>query len=58
MPVKFEHPSEFGDLTVYVNAEYIRPASKEEQLRSKEAARNDGGRGVIDVGGVQCFVND
>ena len=40
----------------YQTGEYIRQATPEEVSASVEAARRDGGRGVIVVDGQSCYV--
>ena len=37
----------YGDLHDYATGEYLRPATKEERTASRDAARSDGGSGVI-----------
>lgn len=48
----------YGRLVDYRTAEVIRAASADEQQASLEAAGRDGGRGVIDVAGRRCYVED
>ena len=45
-------------LMKYSDASYIREATKDERRESAEAARYDGGAGVITVEGVDCYVED
>lgn len=45
-----------GYLTNYKTGDVIRPATRDELRLSKAAAKRDGGRGVIMVDGVSCFV--
>lgn len=40
----------------YDTAAAIRPATAAEEAASIEAARHDGGRGVIEVDGRRCYV--
>ncbi len=40
----------------YKTGEIIRPATDAELAASIEAAKTDGGRGVIVVDGVSCYV--
>lgn len=40
----------------YHTGEYIRAASEAELAASIEAAKVDGGAGVIEVDGVSCYV--
>lgn len=40
----------------YKTGETIREATEEETQESREAAESDGGRGVIEVDGVNCYV--
>ena len=47
-----------SDLMDYDTAEAIRPATVEERAESTEAAKHDGGAGVIDVDGRRCYVAD
>lgn len=47
---------ETGTLRAYDTAEYIREATEEETIESLEAARTDGGAGVITVDGRRCYV--
>ena len=48
---------ETGTLMTYDTAEYIREATEEETIESVEAARTDGGAGVIVVDGERCYVD-
>lgn len=52
----------FGDLHDYATGRFIRPATAEEQAESREAAKWDGGSGVIvKWWGAQprsCYVDD
>jgi hypothetical protein len=50
--------NDFGDLHNYLNGEYIRPATQEEQQESREAAKHDGGVGVIMVDNRPCYITD
>ena len=47
-----------GNLCDYRTAETIRPATAEERAESLEAARYDGGAGVIEIDGRSCYVED
>ncbi len=47
-----------GRLCDYETGEVIRRATAEEQAESIEAARRDGGAGVIVVDGRRCYVED
>jgi len=38
-----------GDLHDYLTGDYLRAGTAEEKIRSIEAARHDGGAGVIEV---------
>jgi hypothetical protein len=40
----------------YDTGTYIRPATQAELEASREAAKSDGGAGVITVDGVRCYV--
>lgn len=42
----------------YADANYLRDATNEEWEASVEAAKHDGGAGVIKVEGVSCYVED
>lgn len=42
----------------YKTGEVIRPATAEELAASIEAAKADGGAGVIVVDGVSCYVQE
>ena len=44
-------------LTDYNTAEVIREATEDEYDASVEAAKHDGGAGVIDVDGRRCYVD-
>ncbi len=46
-----------ANLNNYGTGETIREATLKEMLLSVEAAANDGGAGVIEVGGVRCYVD-
>lgn len=46
----------YGYLYNYQTGERIRPATAEEGADSIDAARLDGGAGVIEVDGVPCYV--
>lgn len=48
----------FGLLCDYATAEVIRPATEDERAESREAARLDGGAGVIEIDGVACYVEE
>jgi len=43
------------DLLNYSDAEYIRPATKEEYEASIAQAQVDGGGGVIRIDGLSCY---
>lgn len=45
-------------LMKYDDASVIREATMEEWEESVEAAKHDGGAGVIEVSGVSCYVED
>jgi predicted nucleic acid-binding Zn-ribbon protein len=45
-----------GTLMAYDTAETIREATEAETLASIEAAKRDGGAGVIEVDGRSCYV--
>lgn len=47
-----------GTLMAYDTAETIRPATAAERETSIEAAKRDGGAGVILVDGRSCYVED
>lgn len=42
----------------YKTGEAIRPATADELAASREAAKHDGGAGVITVDGVACYVEE
>lgn len=42
----------------YSDAAAIRNATKSETIESQEAAKSDGGAGVIEVDGVSCYVEE
>jgi len=42
----------------YDTAEVIREATEEEAASSREAAKHDGGAGVLLVDGRRCYVED
>lgn len=63
----------YGDLMDYYTGAYMRPATKEQRDASREAAKHDGGAGVILVSGdwrvvdqtdaeatdaVRCYVSE
>jgi len=50
--------TDYGTLIDYRTGESLRPATAAEQAASIEAARHDGGRGVIDVDGRPVYVED
>jgi|GEM_PF-3792424 hypothetical protein len=45
-----------GTLTDYRTGDAIRPATIAERDESREAAKFDGGAGVIEIDGVSCYV--
>lgn len=47
-----------GTLHDYATGEDLRPATAAEAAASREAARSDGGSGVIQVAGRSCYVAD
>lgn len=47
-----------ANLCDYETGNTIRPATKKEQHASTEAARTDGGAGVIEVDGRSCYVEE
>ncbi len=47
-----------GNLCDYNTGDTIRPATAEERAESLEAARYDGGAGVIEIDGRSCYVED
>ena len=40
----------------YDDARYVREATEDERRESIEAAESDGGAGVIEIDGVDCYV--
>lgn len=48
----------YGELMDYYTGEESRPATKSEAEESAEAAKWDGGAGVILVDGRSCYVSD
>jgi len=54
MPTKTRAPK----LVDYNTTEVIRDATEEEARESREAAKTDGGAGVIEVDGRSCYVED
>jgi len=48
----------FAQLRIYGTGRYIREATEKERVASIEAARADGGAGVILVDGIKCYVID
>lgn len=42
----------------YSDAAAIRNATRAEAAESREAAKSDGGAGVIEVDGVSCYVEE
>jgi len=46
-----------GYLTDYKTGEQLRPATADEERRSRAAAKRDGGRGVIKVDGLSTYVS-
>ena len=48
----------YGVLCDYKTGDLIRPAKAEEQAASRAAAERDGGRGVIEVDGRRCYVEE
>ena len=48
--------ADWGTLCDYRTGDEIRPATEAEHQASVEAARFDGGRGVILVDGRRCYV--
>ena len=47
-----------ADLIDYRTGEIIRPATADELRASIDAAKIDGGAGVIDVDGRSCYVSE
>jgi hypothetical protein len=45
-----------GCLHDYLSGRFLRPATETETAKSIDAAHHDGGAGVIEVGGVKCYV--
>ena len=56
--VVLETLPDYGSLNDYRTGEALRPATEEERDESVEAAKTDGGRGVISVDGRSCYVED
>jgi len=56
MTTEMTTEAETATLYDYKNGEPIRPATATETAASYEAARYDGGAGVIEVDGVSCYV--
>ena len=48
--------TEHGTLCDYQTGESIRPATADERAESIDAARHDGGAGVIEIDGRLCYV--
>lgn len=46
------------DLRDFNTTDYLRPATEQELEASREAARHDGGAGVIIVDGRKCYVEE
>lgn len=55
---KMKSEKSTATLTNYETGEAIRPATAEELAASIEAAKTDGGAGVIEVDGVSCYVQE
>lgn len=55
-PIATTSARPFGALCVYATTERLRSATEAERDASIEAARHDGGAGVIEVDGVSCYV--
>jgi len=55
---KSETKTESGRLVDYQTTEIIRPATADELAASRAAAERDGGRGVIEVDGRRCYVEE
>ena len=49
--------TDYGTLCDYRTGEQIRPATAAELTASLDAARHDGGSGVIEVDGRSCYVD-
>lgn len=47
-----------NDLRDYNTADYVRAATRAELEASREAAKHDGGAGVIKVDGRSCYVEE
>lgn len=45
-------------LNNYETGKYLREATEDERVLSAEAAKEDGGAGVIEVDGVRCYVEE
>ena len=50
--------NDHGTLCDYLTGDSIRPATAEERAESIDAARCDGGAGVIEIDGRPCYVED
>ena len=50
--------NDHGTLCDYLTGESIRPATAEERAESIDAARYDGGAGVIEIDGRSCYVEN
>lgn len=48
----------YGILYDYDTSDALRPATAAERAESVEAAKHDGGAGVIRVDGRRCYVQD
>jgi hypothetical protein len=55
---EYHTTADSGTLTNYRTGESIRPATEQERTDSREAAKTDGGAGVIEIDGVRCYVED
>jgi len=49
---------DYGTLRDYQSGNKLRAASRGEQFESRAAAERDGGRGVIEVDGRRCYVEE
>lgn len=50
--------NDHGTLCDYLTGDSIRPATAEERAESIDAARCDGGAGVIEIDGRPCYVEN
>ena len=54
----FKTFSDSADLINYSTGDIVRPATADELRASIDAAKIDGGAGVIDVDGRSCYVSE